>query len=593
MNPPATPSSAEKNALILLYKTGQFLALENQSQQLIERFPDAGIIWKLLAASLGKQGKDALPALLKTAEFLPDDAETQNNLGIIFEDRGQHESALASYNHALRLKPDFAEAHYNLGNTFIELGRIDEAISSYRNALKYQPEHAVIHSNLGAALQDLGRHDEAVLSYRRVLELMPDYNDTRSNLLFAMNSSSSFSVGACLEEAGRYGTAVAKKVRGKFNFWQCDPQPPKLRVGFVSGDLRKHPVGYFLENLITHLDLAHVELIAYSTIDHADELTLRIQPYFSKWRVIFGMNNQAAAQQIHLDGVHILFDLAGHTAKNRLPVFAWKPAPVQCTWLGYFASTGVAEMDYLLADETSIPQPHQVNFTEAIWYLPDTKQCLTQPNVDMPCSPPPALANKQITFACFQRLTKIEDAVLKLWQKILARLPDARLHLACKELDDEQAKSHMMLRLQNSGFNSTQIVMSGAIDSWQGYMARYNEIDIMLDTSPYTGTTTTCEALWMGVPTITLAGDSFLSRHGASVVSAASLPDWIARDEDDYVAKAIAFAGDLPKLAALRAGLREQVRVSPLFDAPRFARNFEAALWGMWQNWRMQQGINK
>ncbi len=583
MNSAMQPPPHELNTLITFYKTGRYAELENRSQRLIEDYPAAGILWKLLGASLSMQGKDALPALLKTAELLPSDAETHNNLGIVFEDRGQLESAVASYSNALKLKPDFAAAHYNLGNALIELGSIDDAIASYRRALLIQPDFAVVHSNLGAALQDLGKHDEAVLSYRRVLEKMPDYNDTHSNLLFAMNSSSSFSAAECLEEALRYGKSVAKKVTSRFTTWLCESQPQRLRVGIVSSDLRNHPVGYFLESFIQQLDSSRVELIAYPTVDYADELTTRIQPYFSHWRVIFGLNDQDSANLIHSDGIHILLDLTGHTAKNRLPIFAWKPAPVQVSWLGYFATTGIAEMDYVLADEASIPKSHHAHFSESIWYLPESKQCLSQPKIDLPISPLPALQNRHITFGCFQRLTKIEDATLKLWKKILTELPHAQLRLACKELGDTTVIGKMAQRLQRLGIDPARVMMSGATASWQEYMARYAEVDMMFDTSPYTGTTTTCEALWMGVPTLTLAGNTFLSRHGTSVLNAAGLSDWIATSEADYVANAVSFAGDLPKLAALRAGLREQVRVSPLFDAPRFAKHFEKALWGMWQ----------
>jgi len=211
------------------------------------------------------------------------------------------------------------------------------------------------------------------------------------------------------------------------------PVPERLRVGLISGDLCKHPVGHFLEDLLAAIDPARIELIAYSTYHKEDELTARIRPYFSEWKPLIGKSDEAAAHLIHADGVHVLLDLSGHTAHNRLPVFAWKPAPVQASWLGYFATTGVAEMDYLLADEVGVPEAQQEQFTESIWYLPDTRLCFTAPGIDLPVAPLPALSNDRITFGCFQNLSKLGDEVLEAWGEIFAALPSARLRVQCKQ----------------------------------------------------------------------------------------------------------------------------------------------------------------
>jgi predicted O-linked N-acetylglucosamine transferase (SPINDLY family) len=357
----------------------------------------------------------------------------------------------------------------------------------------------------------------------------------------------------------------------------------KLRVGIVSGDLVGHPVGYFLESVLLQLDTARIELIAYTANPVVDTLTTRIKGHFIHWREIYTLNDQAVAQLIHSDGVHMLLDLSGHTAHNRLPVFAWKPAPVQVTWLGYFASTGLAEMDYLLADETGVPESQRSHFSETIWYLPDTRLCFTPPDTSLPVAPLPGLGNGQITFGCYQNLSKLNDNVLATWGRIFAALPQARLRLAAPQLGDPAIAAQLQQRLGKWGIGEARVSLYGMVPR-QDYLASYAEADMLLDTFPYPGGTTTCEALWMGVPTITLAGNTLLSRQGASLLTAAGLPDWIAQHEDDYVDKAVAFASDLPKLAALRANLREQVQSSPLFDAPRFARHFEEALWGMWQS---------
>ena len=445
------------------------------------------------------------------------------------------------------------------------------------------PEDAEAHNNLGTALLTLGQFDAALASFRRALQLKTDYAKAYSNLLFVLNYTTLHASTSCLEQACEYGRMVAKQVVTRFSRWPCAAAPEHLRIGLLSGDLRNHPVGYALENLLAQLDRTRVELIAYPTSAKVDELTTRIQSHFAAWKPIYGKSDADAAAMIHADGIHILFDLSGHTAHNRLSVFAWKPAPVQVSWLGYFATTGVAEMDYLLTSEVAVPQTQQAHFTETLWYLPDIWLCFTPPALALPITSLPALQNGYLTFACFQRMDKISEATLNMWQRILTALPQARLRLASKQLGDAVVAAQFNLRLQQRGIDPARVALSGAADSRQDYLARYAEVDVMLDTFPYPGVTTTCEALWMGVPTLTLAGDTLLSRQGAGVLVPAGLEDWIATSETEYVEKAMRLADDLLKLAALRAGLRAQVLASPVFDAPRFARHFEAAVWGMWR----------
>lgn len=612
----AQTSPAEVNALIALYNERHYAELENRTHLLIGQYPDAGLLWKLLGASLQMQGKDALPALRNAAKLSLNDAEPHNNLGIVLQERGQFVDAAASYRSALKIDPGFVEAHYNLGNVQSELGQLEDAVISYRSALKINPNFAVIHSNLGNALkdlgqldaalasyrralqinpdfaemhnnlgsvlQDLGRPNDAAASYRQALELKPDYIDAQSSLLFTLNNTASHAKAHCLTEARQYGRMVAKKVTSQFSVWQCVAEPERLRVGMVSGDLHKHPVGYFLENLLARLNPARVELIAYPTDMQVDELTARIKPYFAAWKPLFGLSDEAAARLIHADGVHVLIDLAGHTSHNFLPVFAWKPAPVQASWLGYFATTGMAEMDYLLADEVGVPEAQRKDFSETVWYLPDTRLCFTPPEVELPVALLPALKNGHITFGCFQNLAKVGNEVLTVWGVILSALPSAKLRWQCKQLGDPAVVAQLVERLQQHGINPARVSLHGTMPR-DAYLSAHAAVDVILDTFPYPGGTTTCEALWMGVPTLTLAGDTLLARQGASLLTAAGLKDWVATSIAYYIEMAVELSDDLPKLAALRTGLREQVNASPLLDAQRFARNFEDALWGMWQ----------
>jgi protein O-GlcNAc transferase len=578
----AKPSPAEMKALIALYEHKHFAVVENQARGLIGRFPNEALLWKLLGAALQAQGKDALSTMQNAAKLSPNDAELHNSLGMLLHERGEFESSLQSYRTALQIDSGFVEAYYNLGNLLSELGRYEAAVIRYRSALKLDPNNAVIHSNLGAALEELGRIDQAVASCRRALELDPGMTTVRSNLLGMLNSTSGKDPAKILEEARKYGTLVSRKVTSRYTGWKCEEPPQRLRVGIVSGDLHNHPGGYFLESLLMNLDQARIELIAYPTDTHSDALTERIKPFLAAWKPLHKLSDADAARFIHADGVHVLLDLAGHTEQNRLPVFAWKPAPVQATWLGYFATTGLVEMDYLLADEVGVPEAQRKYFTETVWYLPDTRLCFTVPEFDLPVASLPALKNGYITFGCFQRLTKVSNEVLKVWGKILDAVPGAMLRWQCRQLGDPTVAEAFAERLRQNGIDPARVTMHGAV-SREAYLDAHAEVDVILDTFPFTGGTTTCEALWMGVPTLTLAGDTLLARQGASMLTAAGLPEWIANSEAEYIGKATSLTGDLPGLAKLRAGLREQVKASPLFDAKRFARNFEDALWGMWQ----------
>ena len=515
----------------------------------------------------------------------PDFAEAYYNLGNTLQTQGRLAEAEAGYGRALRIKPDYAEAHNNLGVTLQEQGRLAEAEAGYRRALENRPDYAEAHNNLGVTLQEQRRLTEAEASYERALAIKPDYAEACSNLLFTLNFTNSHPPRHCLKVARHYGDLAAKKAGTVFSSWQCEARPGCLRVGLVSGDLRNHPVGYFLEDMLAHIDSARIELIAYPTRRGEDDLTARLKPHFVAWKPLMGQSDEAAARLIHADGIHLLLDLSGHTHDSRLPLFAWKPAPVQAGWLGYFATTGVAEMDYLLADKVGVPEKNQGHFSEKVRYLPDTRLCFSAPKYDIPVASLPALKNGYVTFGCFQNLRKVTDAVLEAWGSIMAQLPMARLRLQSKQLRDKEFVRLFHSHLADFGIDADRVSMHGA-GAREDYLAAYAQVDLILDTFPYPGGATTCEALWMGVPVLTLAGDTLLARQGAGLLSAAGLRDWIADDRERYVEKAVMFASDLKGLAKRRAALRRQVMKSPLFDARRFARNFEKVLWEMWCDYR-------
>ena len=499
------------------------------------------------------QQANARQTLLDGALQLPMSAQIQWRLGTIYADTNNFEQALECYDKALVISPAFSEAHW------------------FR----------------AQALQQRGEIEPAVRSAREALRIDPDFFAAHSTLLWMLSFHSDCPADQYLAEARRFGTRVQARAKPLVTpvLHHRRAAASRLRIGLVSGDFKIHPVGYFLEGLLNALDPARLELIAYSMNLQDDELTARIRGNFAGWTSLTGVSDEDAARMIHADGVDILIDLAGHSAYNRLPVFAWKPAPIQVSWLGYLASTGVPGMDYVIADAVAAPESVQDQFSETIWRLPETFNCFTPPPAQpaLAVAASPALAAGYVTFGSFQRLNKFGGRTLSLWKKVLDALPPAKLCLRNGVLDDPEQRALMLERLSRAGIARGRVILEGAIRERASFLATYAQVDIVLDTPEYPGTTTTCEALWMGVPTLTLAGATLLERVGASLLTCAGLSDWVAWSEQEYVELAVKHATDIDELARLRAGLRQQVATTALFDAHRFAVQFEDAMFAIWE----------
>ena len=571
---------------------------------------------------LQMQGRidEALACYRQALLWRPGFAQAEYNQGVVLQARGQYGEAADAYRRALACRPDDAAAHLNLGNTLQAMGQLLEAEDCYRRALSFRgdypeallglgniqqargqfdaalasferaiaarPAFPAAYLNLGNTLKALGRLDDAVRHYRLALDIDGDFWVAHSNLLFVQNLMPETRGDTLLADARCFGERVRRSARAATT-WANPPDPGRrLRVGFVSGDFRRHPVSYFLESVLAALRQDHADalaLFAYSSVRREDELTARLRPLFDSWHGVTGVADEAVAEKVRSDGIDILLDLSGHIEFNRLPVFAWKPAPVQASWLGYQGTTGVAAIDYVIADPWAVLPEDERYLTEKVWRLPETLWCMTPP-IDQPVGPLPALASKQFTFGCLNNLDKLNDSVVGVWARILSALPGSRLVLKDKQLAHAATRERIAGLFRRHGVDPRRLLMLGPTSRAE-HLATCNRIDIALDPFPYTGATTTVECLWMGVPVLTLAGDRFIARQGVSLLMNAGLPDWIAVDEDDYVAKALAHAADLPRLATLRAGLRAEVLASPLFDARRFATHFTAALRAMWRLW--------
>lgn len=569
---------------------------------------------QLGVALLGQEKLLAAEDSFNTALLLdPEMVDAHNNLGITLNRQGKHADAHLSYRRAIKLNPTLANAYINMATNFISQNLFAEAETLCRKGIELDPQLDLAWSNLGLVLhhqerqeeakvilehaialnpntpealntlgnvhKELGNHDLAIECYQKCIDLKPNFNFVYSNLLLIYGYHAKLTPEQLLEKAIKYGELVSAQVKKPYKSWPAQSQNgfTKLRIGFVSGDLKKHAVAFFLIGLLQHIDKNKFELIAYPTQPKEDEVTALLKPNFTKWQPIYGKSDKDAAEIIYQDALHILFDLSGHTGYNRLPMFAYKPAPIQVTWLGYPATTGMKEMDYILANTHLIPVGQEQPFVEQVWRLPEVAGCFSPLIEDIPIAAPPSLQNGYTTFGCFNNLIKMTDKVVAIWSQILHAVPNSKLYLQTKQLSEPSVLERTHARYSEHGITPDRLILEG-ITARLDYFKSYNKIDIALDPFPCTGGTTTADTLWMSVPVLTMKGRDFWSRLGEAPIHYAGLQNWIAEDEKDYISKAAAFAADKNYLEALRSELRDNVMASPLFDAPRFTKHFEIAM---------------
>ena len=555
-------------------------------QLALQSKPDFAIAHNNLGNALGEQGKfDAAVFHLRRAlQLQPDFTVAHNNLGNVFKFQGQHEQALACYRRALELQPGYAQAHNNLGVLLSDQGRLDEATACLRRALELSPDYAAAYSNLGNALKDQRKVAEAVACYRRALELKPDYAEAHSNLLHTLLYCTDVTAAQLAQEhAGYERRHAAPLSRVAAPQAATHDSGARLRVGFVSSDLGAHPVGYFLVRMFENLGPDQLETVCYSGRTVKDRLTRRIHAAATQWRDVIGLDHERLAEQIRADRIDILFDLAGHLDRNRLLVFARKPAPVQITWAGCAGTSGLAAMDFILADRYVIPSQLEANYSEKVLWMPDGYVCYDPPEYAPALAPLPAVAAGYPTFGCFNNPAKINEQVVEAWARILHRVSPSRLVLKYKGMNARSAAEDLAGEFASRGIDPRRVTCLGYSPHAQ-LLAAYHGIDLALDPFPYSGCLTTCEALWMGVPVVTCPGETFVSRYSLSHLSNVGLTETIARDVDEYVELAVSLASDLPRLESMRAGLRERMAVSRLCDGQQFAANFVALLQAAWRS---------
>ena len=538
-----------------------------------------------LALLAARRTAEAETHFRHAVKLRPDFAEGWENLASCLKTQDRLDEAIACHEKVAALQPGYASGWYSYGLTLSFVGRYADALACHEKALAADPRYALARFGRAQALHQAHRMVEAVAEYEEFLALEPQHHEARSYRLFALHSIEGVSREQLFSDHVAYGRAVGSPPAP---VPANTPEPGRrLRVGFLSPDLRTHSVAFFLEPLLTRLDRAGFELCLYHDHFREDDVSARLRQLAAVWRNFVGQPHSAVEAAIRADAPDILVDLAGHTGMtNRLPLFARRLAPVQVTYLGYPNTTGLPAMDCRFTDAIADPPGDAERFaTERLVRFAPTAWAYA-PLADAPePGPPPCLARGRVTFGCFNTPAKITDSMLALWAKILAAVPDSRLCLKGAGLDNPVLRARYAAHFTRAGVAPERVGFLARTAGTKEHLACYQGVDIALDTAPYNGTTTTCESLWMGVPVVTLTGDRHMARVGASLLAAVGHPEWSAATAQDYLNCAVELAQNPARLAAIRAGLRADLQRSPLLDHAGQAERFGAALRGCWQNW--------
>jgi predicted O-linked N-acetylglucosamine transferase (SPINDLY family) len=547
------PNKTELHDLEILFSKQNYDLLETKTKFLIEKYPNVSMLYNILGVSQSskKMFKEAVP----------------------------------NFEKAIQLNPKLLDAYSNLGIVLKNLGALQKSLDIFQEALKINPNHHLTNFNLGDVYAKFNEIEKATSFFKKAIDSKSDFNLAYSTYLYFINYSDQYDANFFYNESLGYSKSIRELDKNLLAPFQYNKSETKLKIGFVSSDLRDHPIGYFLYETLKHLKNSNLELIAYSNLkeENEDNFTSDLKFFFYKWHKVKNMNDLELTNLIRDDKINLLIDLSGHSANNRLPIFINKPAPVQLTWAGYLDTTGLKEIDYIIADPFVVADKEQEKlFAEKVWKLPDIWNSFTKPNYTIEVATLPAIKNDFITFGSFNHLNKINNSVIKLWSKLLEKIPKSKLFLKYRNLNIDYYKNSIINKFHDNGINQDRLILEGSSPR-EGLLKTYNKIDISLDPFPYSGGTTSFESIWMGVPVLVLKGKKFISKCGESINHNLQMADWIAEDEKDFVSKAINICSNYKKLSDLRVNLRQIALNSPVFDAEKFAKNFHDALWKMWK----------
>lgn len=567
--------------------TGQQESALNAYRRAADLKPDWDEAWFHCGSLLGQGGRleEAEGALRQAIEIRADYGEAHCALGAVLSDQGRAEEGVAACRLAISAAPNLAEAWTNLGNGLERLNQFEEAEQAHRQALTLDPNSPLIHYNLGNLLAKFWRLDDALGCFRAALKCDPAYGPAAGNLLIHSIYHPDQSEESLYNQHIKLNPLRPTETGHQVPTSDVDPGR-KLRIGYVSPDFRTHSCAYFIEPLLAGHDAGRFEIFAYSDVDKPDGVTARLRALVDHWRDGKGLSDEAVAEAIRNDGIDILVDLAGHSANSRPRLFQLNPAPVQVSWLGYPSTTGLGEIDYRLTDSIADPVGPADRFhSEKLVRLEDGFLCYQPPAKIPDIAPSPHLANGYITFGSFNNLSKVTPQVIALWSRILQSVPNSRLLLKGRMLDVPPARANILASFEDAGISSDRVDLHHWIPREQSPLTLYSKVDIALDSFPYNGTTTSFEALLMGVPVLSLTGERHAGRVGASILTHIGTAELIAATEDAYLTAAVDLAQSPDQLTAYRRDLRQQLTTSSLGNGPAFSDKVEAAYVRMWQDW--------
>ncbi len=519
-------------------------------------------------------------------KLAPKNTKVLRSAGAFFQSISRHTEALDAYERYIALRPDDAGMLNNLAIILRDLNRFEEAEKYYLECAKREQDKSYVYNNLAILAMEMGKPEESIQYYKKALDDKPQYTGAHSNMLFYMNYLSSMSAQEIFEEHKRFAIMHTEPFLEGTCVHANDPSPDRrLKIGYVSADLYGHAVSYFIQAALKNHDRSNYEVFCYAHVRKPDGMTKQLREFVPNWFYIHDLSTKEVVELIKSHEIDILIDLGGHTAGNRLQVFGYKPAPVQVTWIGYPNTTGLNTIDYRFVDEITDPTGEADQFhTEKLWRLPECFTCYT-PQAALPDSK--TLAAKktgQVTFGSFNNASKLSPATIEAWAKILNKVEGSRLLLKSASLVDEGTQERFFTMFESHGVPSSRVEMMGKLSS-HDHMRLYDSIDIGLDPFPYNGTTTSCEALFMGVPIVAVLGDRHAARVTGSLLHQVGLGDLATNNVENYVNKAVELANDLDRLESIRVDLRENMINSPLCDQQQHTRNVEQAYRQMWSIW--------
>jgi protein O-GlcNAc transferase len=569
----------------LLHRQGRLDAARRLYRSILQTNPhsfDSLHNLGLIELRLGKP-KDAADLFRRALRQHPNSAITCNSLGLALQALAQFTEAMTWYERALAIDPGYATAHYNLGNLLKRLDRVEDAVASYDKALTLKPDLGRASIGLAGALISLWRLEDAITQLRKALAIAPDHR-LHSDLVYLLSyrqQETPETLFAAHREWAKFYAPATASLDPQF---ACAADPDRrLRVGYVSADFRNHAEYDFVAPVLEAHDRREVEVVCYSDVARPDRYTKHLISKVERWVTIHGKDDADVAQRIRSDGIDILVDLGGHTANNRLGVFAEKPAPVQVAWVGYPETRGLAAIDYRITDAIRDPEGSERFSSEKLIRLPQSS--CWRSHFEAPLvQPPPVERTGYITFGSFNQLHKMTPAVIGVWARLLRTEPSSRLFLVASAFTNPSVADRVTACFADGGIDRDRLRLAPFVPT-PDHLALYHEVDIALDPFPYNGHTTSCEALWMGVPVVTMSGDRRVARVGRSLLTAIGLPELIADSAEAYVEIAASLANDAVRLAVWRAGMRERLRTSPVCDVEAVTRAVETAYRDAWRRW--------